>query len=305
MRAAYSFVSIIILIGLIAITGCGNCRGNGRNGKSDNKSDVQNLSQGGENNLQNLIQSVLNKDPSAAVLAQQIGSKANPELIKLAQHGDPDVRFIALGCLNETGGEGASQAFARALLDIDASVRNAGLQGLMNHPDPAVYNNLLNAYDKSDDENVKKMIPMVAANLGETVKIEDIKNRCRNEKDPEVIEGCLVALAKLGDLEAQKEFGERLISSSGQERRKYLEYCEYISAPWLLNMLAPLLSDKEEVVFIGLDDQPQFPNYLRACDMVVELVASITGKEFSFPVGGPVNYTDQQLNEVREFLRQR
>jgi hypothetical protein len=304
MRRVYNSISITILIGLIAIAGSGNCRGNSRSETIDKNKDTLSLSQGGERNLQNLIQSVLNKDPSAAILAQEIGPRANPELIKLAQNNDPEVRFIALGCLDETGGEGAAQTFAKALLDIDGSVRNAAIQGLMNHPDADIYNDLLNAYDKSDDETVRKMIPMIAANLDEAINIEDLILRYQKENNPVVKEGLLVALAKQGDVAAQKEFSERLVSSSGQKRREYLEYCEYIGAPWFLKSLIPLLSDKEEMIFIGLDSQPQLPQYLRACDVVVELVASITGKKFSFPVGGPVNYTDQQLNEVREYLRQ-
>lgn len=304
MYKLYNSINTIILIGLLATTGGGNCRGNNRTETNDKNKDIQSLSQGGEKNLQNLIQRVLNKDPSAAILAQEIGSKANPELIKLAQNNDPEVRFIALGCLDETGGEGVAQTFAKALLDIDGSVRNAAIQGLMNHPNPEVYKDLLNAYDKSDDETVRKMIPMVAANLDEIINMEDFKLRYQKEKDPIVMEGLLVALAKQGDAAAQKDFCERLVSSSGQKRREYLDYCEYIGASWLLKSLSLLLSDKEEMIFIGLDSQPQLPQYLRACDIVVELVASITGKNFSFPVGGPVNYTDQQLNEVREYLRQ-
>lgn len=83
-------------------------------------------------------------------------------------------------------------------------------------------------------------------------------------------------------------------------------YGWYLRAPWLLAPLRPVLDDRTELQWVGLDGHPELTQHLRACDLAVNLVAAITGHRFSFEVRGqenPTNYTDDQLAEVGRFLR--
>jgi len=98
-----------------------------------------------------LTQKVIAKDPSAILLAKQIGSSAATSLKPLAKNEDPIVREIALRCLEQSGGEDVAQVFAEALLDESSSVKIAALAGLNTHLTPSVYNQLLQAFDQLDN----------------------------------------------------------------------------------------------------------------------------------------------------------
>jgi hypothetical protein len=110
-----------------------------------------------------------------------------------------------------------------------------------------------------------------------------------------------VSLARLNDDAAKSEFTRRLQSS--KERLRYLEYAQYIHAAWLLKPLQPILDDKSPMVRVGVDARPDLIQNLRACDLAVNLIYSISGRTFSFPVSSDVNYSDPQIAEVRTYVQ--
>ena len=113
-----------------------SCRDNkeGRSADTTGEAPSELLSnknrQGDRDHMQALVQSILDKDPRATLLVKKVGSAANSELQKLAQHKDQEVREIALLCLNETGGPDAAMTFVRSLRDEDSQVRAVALRGL-------------------------------------------------------------------------------------------------------------------------------------------------------------------------------
>jgi HEAT repeats len=253
--------------------------------------------------MQILVQQVLDKKPVAAQRAREIGPSANPELIKLTRNDDADVRRVAIYCLKATGGEDAAMAFARLALDRDAQVRSAALEALALHPGDIVPLTLLQAFDQSPHPWVRQQLMLVAARVP-GVSTAEIQKRYESEKDPEAKEGLVVALAERGDPTGQAEFIRGLQAVKGRDLARYLEYAGRIKAKWLLPSLAPILDDKTPLVGIGIDAAPEVPDHLRACDIAVNLVAAISGHKFSFRVAGDVNYTDEQIAEVRAFLQQ-
>jgi hypothetical protein len=251
--------------------------------------------------MQNLKQQVLDKEPAAALTARQIGPSANLELIKLTRNDDAKVRRIAIYCLNETGGADAAVAFARLTLDQDSQVRAAALEGLANHPADAVPQTLLEAFDQSPDPYVRQQLMMIAARVP-GVSTAEMQKRYEPEKDPEAKEGLVVGLAHRGDPAGQAEFIRGLHAAKDRDLARYLEYAGQIKAKWLLPALLPILDDKTPLVRIGVDGLPHLPDHLRACDIAINLVAEISGHPFSFRVAGNVNYSDEQIAEVKAFL---
>ena len=256
----------------------------------------------GDKDMQELIEMVLNKRPKASSLAAKIGPEANPELIKLAGHDDPDVRRVALYCLRETGGLDAAQSMATALLDKNAQVRAAALKGLYVRPEKGAYVQTLAAFDRSDDSYTRQQIALIVGLMGQPSAKDDLKSRWAKLEDDEVAEGVVTALAMLGDPEAKAEFVKRLQASRNETRARYLEHCEYIGQPWLVKGLLPLLDDQTPMVRIGTDGDQPHNEYLRACDIAVNLTASISGAKFGFAVGGDANYGETELTEVRAFI---
>jgi hypothetical protein len=70
-----------------------------------------------------------------------------------------------------------------------------------------------------------------------------------------------------------------------------------------LKPLLPVLEDQSTMVRIGVDGRPEIPEYLRACDLAINLVTAISRKSFSFQIDQKTNYTAAQIAEVRGFLK--
>jgi HEAT repeat protein len=249
-----------------------------------------------------LRESILKKDPAAVLEARDMGPSANPEIIELLQNPDAKVRRIALNCLDETGGADAATAIANALLDDDSQVRGAALRGLQHRPDPGVYDLLLRIYGASKDATVRQQIPLIAGRMEPRANAEEIRKVCGEEADPQTREGCVTALAKLGDPQAAVEFVQGLHASQDKVRARYLEYCDYIHQEWLVKPLAPILDDPSTMIRVGVDARPDLIEYLRACDLAVNLIASIAKPPLSFQVNSATNYTPQQIAEVKRFV---
>lgn len=286
-----------------------SCRDNkeGRSADTTGEAPSELLSnknrQGDRDHMQALVQSILDKDPRATLLVKKVGSAANSELQKLAQHKDQEVREIALLCLNETGGPDAAMTFVRSLRDEDSQVRAVALRGLQRDPDLAVYPALLQTYDNSADSYVRQQIPLIIGRMRGSIDVQELKQRYKAEKDSAAQEGGIVASARLNDKEAQTEFIKRLHASQARVRARYLEYCEYIHAPWLLKPLLPILDDKTPMVRVGVDARPDLIESLRACDLAINLIAAISGRKFSFAINRATNYNDTQLTEVRRYVQ--
>jgi len=258
--------------------------------------------QGSQKTMQTLIQEVLDGKPAAALTARQLGPSANHALIELTRHDSARVRRIAAYCLDETGGPDAAAAFAALVLDGDAQVRAAALQGLSNHLAEVAPQSLLDASDASGDPYVRQQLMLLAGRLP-AVTTADLRRRYESERNPEAKEGLVVALAARGAAAAQAEFARALGASRNRDRARYLEYAGLIGQPWLLPALLPILDDRTPLVRIGVDGMPHLPENLRACDIAVNVIARITGHGFGFRIAGNVNYTPEQIAEVKALLQ--
>ena len=249
-----------------------------------------------------LIKNILDKQPGATRMAKELGSFVSPRIKHLATNEDAVVREIAIRCLTQSGGDGVTDVLVNALLDESPSVRAAALGGLRHRLDAKTYPQLLQAYERVLDPQHRQEIALLIGRI-DGAKVNDLRRICDKEQVPEAREGCVAALAKLGDHKAQKEFVRLLHASSGRHRRRFLEYVDYIHQTWVLKDLLPVLDDKSPLTHIGVDDVPgPGPEYLRACDIVINLIAEIGGLNFSFPVNRKTNYSDVQVDEVRRAL---
>lgn len=250
-----------------------------------------------------LKQQILKKDPGSSIRAKQLGRPANPLLLELAKNPDADIRRITMYCLKETGSPEAAKAFLAALTDEDPQVAGVAVDGLNKMFDPIFVPQLLQAYDKAAEGSLRCEIALLLGRAGKAVDLKEIQKRQSAEQDPQALEGCLVALARLGDKPSQEEFVRRLHASGERARLRFLGYCAAINAPWVLKPLLPLVDAKEKLVHYGVDARPDLDIDLRTCDLVVNLVAQIAGRKFLFKIEDYKGYADGQLDEVRKFLK--
>lgn len=264
-------------------------------------SPVRDNQKGDQNKMDLLEQKVLNKEPSAVNLAKQMGKSAFPILKPLAKHPDEVVRMIALSCLRYTSGERIEDIFINALKDESATTSVEAVIGLQPYLSPAIYSKLLAVYDDAEPVRRKDIALMLGKIDG--AKIADLKKKAEDEKDAEAKEGLMVAMAKLGDGQAREEFLSRLHSAKDQELKRFIDYVEYIGQNWAIKGLNPILDNKNPLVRIGVDNLPQLgPEYLRACDVAVNLINKLLHPKFSFTVAERKNYSDAELQQVKKFL---
>src|SRR5215813_12580471 len=83
--------------------------------------------------MQQLIDRVMAVDYAVVDGVKKAGPAAAPALDSLASNADPEVRELALVCLDEIGGVLAIDAFIRTLLDPEPMVRAAAMRGLHRH----------------------------------------------------------------------------------------------------------------------------------------------------------------------------
>ncbi len=250
-----------------------------------------------------LLQLIRDTDYSAILKAREVRITAVADLQILARDEDAEVRELALRCLIESSNPEIPLILAEALFDEDVQVQAVALKGLHRRPDPSVRPALMQVLYRSEDPYVKQQVALIIGRMGAAAHPDELSMHCQTERDPQVREGCMVAMARLGEPAAREAFIERLQASAHRERARFLDYCSYIGAPWVLPPLIPLLDDETPMVRIGVDALPRAVHYLRACDLVVELVVALSGQPFSFAIGGPTHYDHPQREEVRHYLK--
>ncbi len=250
--------------------------------------------------LQSIEAKVRAHDYSAQNDARGLGDGAFPLLARLATDRDPDARSLALLCLESAGGSRGGRVLGAALNDSSADVRMVASQALGRRPFPDALPYLLSAVRTSADPAIRRNCAL-AAGMIPGASASKLRESSRAEKDPDVQMALVQARARLGDGEARREFQAGLTSAQGQVRVLWLERCRYVGEPWVLSPLAPWLDDTHPAVRIGADGLPG-PQYLRVCDVVINLAAELGKPRWSFKTGPAKNYSEEERKEARRVL---
>src|SRR5262249_16863579 len=156
------------------------------------------------------------KDYSAIQQARKIGARATPQLSLLATYSstapnsDPAVRELALQCAAAIEGAEADAVLVQGLSDPEQSVRIAAYQALSKKTlSPTLLSPLIGAFEASKDLQVRKNTVLAIGRI-KGADSAALTPLCRSERDHEVREACVVAMARLGDLTARAEFLMRL-----------------------------------------------------------------------------------------------
>ena len=249
-----------------------------------------------------MVNMVLAKNRIAVLKARVLGPVAMPSLLLLAKHHDGEVREVALYCLSEINDPRVAQAFVDGMLDAETMTRAVAMRELYPRLKSEHYWPLLHIYDQSPEPVVRHNAALMLGRIGlPTVDSAQLLRRFRTETDSFAAQGLTVALAKFGNPAAQQHFVELLATSMDRKRKELLDHAKDIHQPWLLPALLPLLDDEMPVLRIGVDGFPGI-DYLRVCDLALNLISAISQKNFSFAGNGYQNYSPQARAEVKQFL---
>jgi hypothetical protein len=240
-------------------------------------------------------------DSSALKAAQQLGPKALPALLPLAQHPTSSVRALALECLGRVGGSKAELAIATAFSDADGDVRLQAARFLPPHPGPDAHEPLLAAVQQGKDAYTRRNAAFAYANSAKASKGK-LADACAGVQESEARLGCTVGLAKLGEPKARAEFTQKLSLAQGNELDRLLTFAESMYGPWLVKALLPVLDNRAASFFVGVDGfQVHKAATLRACDRALNGIVTATGVRFSFEIDDHTQYTDAQLSEAKAY----
>lgn len=246
-----------------------------------------------------LAERVLANDYAALAEAEKQGPAAADVLLPLAGHADPQVRQFAVECLGMAGGPRAALGLARALPDPVLGVSAAAVVGLARCATPDLVPELVLAWDHVPDWMVRvRLAKLLGALDGWDPAM--LRKRVAAEPHPAVREAMIVALARRGEAEAREAFAKLLAESEPVDRPRMVEHAQYISQPWLLKPLLPLLDDWTPA--LRLVEGAPGPSHLRVCDLTVDLVAALAQRQFTGAPKRLTNYDLSVMDEVRAFL---
>lgn len=299
------FFYTLLVIGLMVLCYCGVCYSADHINTEQTNIEQANgdIRQETNMNIATLKEQILAHNVSISTFAKQIGPAANEVLAELSKHKDDKVRLIVMYCLRETGGDSALETLMDGLQDTNSQVRAAAVAGLFRNANASLASPLLKRISKIEDGYIRQQVALLIGKLGNPKNnMSPLISHCRYENDAVAKEGCIAALAKFGDEDAKKEFMLQLKRSHRRDRARYLEYCEYIHEIWLLEGLSEVLDDPDPMIRIGVDGLPDYPEYLRANDIAVNLIASLTEHKFTFDIAKNKNYNALEIDEVKRFL---
>ncbi|MBL7977073.1 MAG: hypothetical protein JNN12_01945 [Bacteroidetes Order II. Incertae sedis bacterium] len=252
---------------------------------------------------QDFIAAVLEKDFSVQLyLPQANREELIPELVELTKHVEVSVRELALVCLDELGGNENLKAQFTALYDAKEQIRNLGMGHLSKMPMPSLVPFLWKVLDTNSHEYIRQQTALLLGRLPNTDPNE-LRNRSYKETLPLVKEAFVIALARMGNSEAIRWASQEMPQTRGRDRQRWLRYIPYLNAAWLIRPLAEILDDEEPMERIGVDARPDFPHYLRACDIAAGAILRLGYLQFSFTKPKPpIVYSPEQRAEIRKTL---
>jgi hypothetical protein len=237
-------------------------------------------------------------DPRAIATAAKVGATASPDIAPLADDKKPEVRLLALACLEVTGGEAATQAGMAHVSDPDEQVEGEALQVLHHHPPVGQGDTLFLYFNTAKYPVAREQLPLVAGRLAPKVDSAPWKRAWSSEKDAVVKEHLLVALARMGDKESRETFVKSLHASQGSASQKWIDYARYMEDKWVVPPLLVMLDRMEKAT----DLAPDMPNTLpqRVCDLAAKAIVAIAGLKMPFPMERVNPFTADELAQIRK-----
>jgi HEAT repeat protein len=230
---------------------------------------------------------------------------ASPEivdgLVALSSSPDGEIRELVLWCLNEIGGSKARQVFLRALKDRREDVRDRALQFLQDHHAADTLPELQEQLRSNTDEFVREGVALTIGRIGDSSAIPALERTLHAEEPDPVRRAVRLALARLGQREARAQILSGLLDSTVSVRRQALEDFEYIADKQEGLVLLPLLDDTRDAMNVAPSGSTRF---IRVCDLTVDVLDRVLEHPFSFPAGAMRRYSEEELNQAKQVLRQ-
>ena len=194
MSAGSLLAFCVLALNLLQGYGCSGANGGKQEWQTPPRAEEHKATpKGDQKKMDDLVQRILKKDPTATLLAKQIGPDAASAVRHLVTHEDPVVRELALRCLEQSGGDGISSLFGAALLDESPTVRAAGLSGLNKFLNPSDQKALLVAFDRwAEAAEMQEQVALLFGRI-KGASPDELRSRLTSELAPLARQGVIAA----------------------------------------------------------------------------------------------------------------
>lgn len=266
------------------------------------KARTESPRKGAKMSASQIVERIRMKDWRIVQEPGSIGPDAVPAILPLLGEQDPEVRELALACLDDAGGEAAARAIVGALRDPEESVRAQAARSLPRHATAAHLSDLMKDVAASGDENVREHAALALGRIGNASTVNALHRRLGVEKDEDARHAMSLAMARLGDKAASKRFAERFRSREPKALAAALKDYAYVADPRFLPDVLPLLDDARDALNMAPSNAVFF---VRVCDLAVVALDAALAHPFSFEVSQVKRYPPEELNQAREVVRKR
>lgn len=227
-----------------------------------------------------------------------VPSAAGPALLPLLNDRDPQVRELAVYCLDAAGGPSASQGLLRAVRDPVETVSAAASRALANHYTDDEIPAIRKEMNEHRNELVRENLALLLGKTGSQDNIQFLLVRRSIERDLKAQHAATLALARLGEAGARQEIAGSLVKDDPQTRVDTLRDLPYVNDRGLLAYSLPLLDDERPGLNVGPSHGPY---YIRVCDVAVNVIDEMLKHPFTFPIGLR-RYTPMEIAEAKSVL---
>ena len=203
-----------------------------------------------------LIEALESQSNTALLVAMRVlgllGSvKAVPNLIKLFERADRNVRVEILLALGRIGGKDGSDFLTNMLSFEEGHIRAAAAQGMgiMSAPESARI--LLNRLRDEEYHDVAEAIVGAIVETGKKNRIPHLSENLAinlSSKKPHIREVVIKGLGKLGWTRAIEHARGMLSDENWRVRKACLETLNYLNDPGLMDVLVTAVSDEKEEI---------------------------------------------------------
>lgn len=218
-------------------------------------------------------------------------------LEKGLKHPNEDVRELSVLALEKRPEPKGLALLLDALKDDDLSVQMVAVEVISKRPFSHIVSDLQHVLMEIEPEIQAEIVLLIGLADDKTQKdfLGNLLPKAQRQNEEELSQNIVLAMARLGDSEAQQQIIRKLQSEDVADQRDAIEDLEYINDAKLLVHLKPLLNDTTDAMDIGKTPK-NF--YLRICDLAVLCVQKITKFEFSFVTTRGRQFTKEERCEV-------
>jgi len=254
----------------------------------------------GKMSADTIVELIKKKEWEETTPPTELDSAIVPEVARLLDDADHEVRLLALMALGDTHTPEARRGILKALRDENINVRSTACRLILTNHDADGLTLLEQELAASTDEFVREHAALAIGKIGDPAADKALLEQAKREIDLDAQHGIHLALVRLKEPDSQKRYIDRLQQDDPKLLAGAIQDMEYIEDRMFLPYMVPLLDDERNALNVG-PSAKKF--YIRVCDVVVNVLNVVLQEPFSFNISRMKLYSPEERNEVKRVIQ--